>query len=129
MPDSPAPMMRTSKCSVKGVRGGSAMLPVREAKVPHYAPDVAELPRSREGCRQRNGRRATGTDQGVRPYTGLLRGARYFYAFGTRRVTRDAFVEGFGDLLAVAVAAKFLFVGGTGYERDFCQDSWHRAFG
>jgi hypothetical protein len=40
---------------MKGVRGGSAMLPLREAKVPHYAPDVAELPRSREGRRQRSG--------------------------------------------------------------------------
>src|ERR1700732_3526658 len=84
---------------------------------------------SREGVGGSHGRSATGTDEGIRPYTSLLGCARYFYAFGIRRVARDAFVEGFGDLLAVAVAAEFLFVGGTGHERDFRQNSWHGAFG
>src|SRR5437899_4806903 len=58
----------------------------------------------------------------------LFRRARHLYSLGRRRVARDAFVEGFGDLFAIAVAAEFLFVGGTGHEGDFCQDSWHRAF-
>src|SRR5262244_3817003 len=48
----------------------------------------------------------------------LLRGAGDLYGLGSG-VAGDAAVEGFGDLLAVSVAAKFLLVFGTGHKRDF----------
>ncbi len=82
MPESPAPMMTTSKCSVKGVRCGSALLPSWEAKALHYAPEERELPRFVCGVGGSHGRFATGTDEGVRPYTSKRRTA-YFAALAT----------------------------------------------
>ena len=44
-------------------------------------------------------------------------------------IVRDAFVQRLGDLLAVAVAAEFLLIGGTAYEGNFRQNSGHRCLG
>src|ERR1039457_1373982 len=60
---------------------------------------------------------------------GLLAGAGDLDAARSRRVPRNAFVQRFRDLLAVAVAAELLLVGGTADERDFRQNSGHGAFG
>jgi hypothetical protein len=49
----------------------------------------------------------------------LLGRARDLHAVRSRRVARDAAIQRFGDLLAVTVAAQFLFVGGTADERNF----------
>src|SRR5277367_2571260 len=59
----------------------------------------------------------------------LLPGAGYFHAVRAGCVARDAFVQRFGDLFAVAVAAEFLFVGGAADEGNFRQDSRHGRFG
>src|ERR1700733_15240173 len=59
----------------------------------------------------------------------LFTRARHLHRMRTRRVARDAFVESFGNLLAVAVAAKFLFVGGTADKGDLRQNARHGAFG
>src|SRR5579864_9350968 len=52
-----------------------------------------------------------------------------FHAVGTGCVACDSSVESFGDLFPIAAAAQFLFVGRTANERDFRQNSRHRAFG
>ncbi len=59
----------------------------------------------------------------------LLPGACDFHAARASRIACDAFVQRFGDLLAVAVAAQLLLVGGTADERNFGENSRHSGLG
>ena len=59
----------------------------------------------------------------------LLTCASYFYRAGVRSVPRNALVQRLGDLLAVAVAAESLLIGGTADEGNFRQNSGHGSFG
>src|SRR5215469_849583 len=60
--------------------------------------------------------------------TFLLCGAGYLHGLGGG-VAGDAAVEGFGDLLAVSVAAESLLVFGARHKRDFRKNPRHGAFG
>jgi hypothetical protein len=61
----------------------------------------------------------------VTRYSLLFVHARHLHPVRAHRVARNAPVQRLRDLLAVAVVAQLLFIGGTADERNFRQDRWH----